>query len=357
MTSSREDETTLLEESDFPRVSVVMPVRNESAFLERSLGAVVAQDYPEDRLEILVADGRSEDGTRRIVEALAEQHAGVRLIDNPERLAATGLNHGIRAARGEIIVRIDGHTIVAPDYVRQCVAALSRSGADNAGGRMDAVGEGAVGRAVALATSSRFGVGGAAFHYLEREAWVDTVYLGAWPREVFERIGLFDESMARNQDDELNYRLRAHGGRILLSPEIRSRYFNRATLRSLARQYFLYGLWKVRVLQKHPQQMRPRQMVPPLFVATLGLGGAAALAVPGAWWLFAGIAGSYATVNLLASVGTAWRSGPRHLPLLPWVFAILHLAYGTGFLAGLARFAHRWGDRGGRTPALDAPAG
>ena len=345
------------EPGEAPRVSVVMPVRNEEAFLERSLAAIVEQDYPADRLEIIVADGRSDDGTRRVVESFRDRHAGLRLIDNPQKIAAAGLNQAIRAARSEIIVRIDGHTIVAPDYVRQCVAALRRTGADNAGGRMTAVGEGPVGRAVALATSSRFGVGGAAFHYLGREAWVDTVYLGAWPRRVFDRIGLFDESMTRNQDDELNYRLRAHGGRILLSPAIRSRYHNRSTLRSLARQYFQYGLWKVRVLQKHPRQMRPRQLVPALFVAALLASTLAALLVPAAWWLLLAVAGAYGALNLLSSLWTALRSGPRHLPLLPAVFAILHLAYGAGFLAGLVRFARRWGDRHGRVPAVDTPVG
>ncbi len=343
-------------ETTDPLVTVIMPARNEEAFLKRSLTAILEQDYPEDKLEIVVADGRSGDGTRRIVKALQASHSGLRLIDNPGELAATGLNHAIRVARGEIIVRIDGHTIVAPDYVRQCVAALRRTRADNAGGRMAAVGEGPVGRAVALATSSRFGVGGAAFHYLDREAWVDTVYLGAWPREVFNRIGLFDESMVRNQDDELNYRLRAAGGKILLSPTIRSRYYNRATLRSLARQYFLYGLWKVRVLQKHSRQMRPRQLVPPLFVLSLLLGMSATLFFPPATWLLLAITGAYGALNLAASLWTGLRSGPRHLPLLPVVFAILHFAYGAGFLLGVVRFAHRWGDRRGRVPALETPA-
>ena len=333
-----------------------MPIRNEAAFLERSLGAVIEQDYPTDRLEMIVADGQSTDGTRNIVESLQARHPGLRLIDNPEGLAATGLNHAIQAARGDIIVRVDGHTIVAPDYVRQCVAALLRTGADNVGGRMTAVGEGAVGRAVALATSSRFGVGGAAFHYLEREAWVDTVYLGAWPREVFGRIGLFDQSMMRNQDDELNYRLRAHGGKILLSPEVRSRYYNRATLQSLTRQYFLYGFWKVRVLQKHPKQIRPRQLVPPLFVLTLLLSLLAALTIPLGKWLLLAVAGTYGTLNASASLVTALRSSTRHLPLLPIVFAILHLAYGAGFLLGLIRFVRHWRDRRGTVPALGTPA-
>src|SRR5262249_447686 len=160
----------------------------------------------------------SDDGTRDAAEAMRARHPGLTVIDNPGRIVAAGLNAAIRRARGDVIVRVDGHTEIAPDYVRQCVEALERTRADNAGGRMKAVGEGVLGKAVALATSSPFGVGGARFHYSEREEWVDTVYLGAWRREVFERIGLFDEELVRDQDDEFNYRLRAAGGRVLLTP-------------------------------------------------------------------------------------------------------------------------------------------
>lgn len=339
-----------------PRVSVVMPVRDEARTLGASLGAVLAQDYPQERLEVLVADGRSRDGTRALVERLAERHPNLRLLDNPGRIVSTGLNRAIREARGEVVVRVDGHTEIAPDYVRRCVEALRRTGADNVGGRMAAVAYTPVGRAIARATSSPFGVGGARFHYFEGEAWVDTVYLGAWPRAVFERIGLFDEDLVRDQDDELNYRLRARGGRIFLSPEIRSRYSGRASLRALWRQYFGYGLWKVRVLQKHPGQMRPRQFVPPVFVLTLlVLGLGAVFGSPVAAALLGLVVFVYLSANLGASLWTARRELGL-LPLLPPVFVVLHLAYGAGFLAGLVRFAGRWGDREGRVPALDAEA-
>ena len=204
--------------SSIPLVTVVMAVRNEGAFLEESLGSVLAQDYPADRLEIILADGMSEDGTRAAAEGLRVRHPGLTVIDNPGRVVATGLNAAIRRARGDVIVRVDGHTVIAPDYVRQCVDALERTGADNVGGRMNAVGAGPFGEAVALATSSPFGVGGARFHYSTEEEWVDTVYLGAWRRDVFERIGFFDEELVRDQDDEFNYRLRATGGRVLLTP-------------------------------------------------------------------------------------------------------------------------------------------
>lgn len=342
----------MTEPAVWPRVSVVMPIRNEADFIHQSLGAILEQDYPAERLQILVIDGLSDDGTRRLVKELAAAHPGrVELLDNPRRIVSTALNRALARSNGEVIVRVDGHTLIAHDYVRQVVVALARSGADCVGGRMQAEGDGLSARTIALATSSRFGIGDAAFHYLKSEAWVDTVYLGAWPRRVFERIGGFDEDLVRDQDDELSYRLRAAGGRLLLVPEIRSRYFNRASIGKLWRQYFGYGFYKVRVLQKHPKQMRPRQFVPLLFVAGSCV---AVLAAP--WWSvarwgFLTVWTLYGIANLTASRLTA-RQDRLSLPLLPIAFATLHLAYGAGFLCGLARFAPRWGDRQGNVPRL-----
>jgi glycosyltransferase involved in cell wall biosynthesis len=327
-----------------PRVTVVMAVRNEAGFIARSLGCVLAQDYPADRLEIVVADGESNDGTREAIESLQASDPRVILLSNPLRIVAGGLNAAIRRASGVFVVRVDGHTEIAPDYVRRCVEALNRTGADNAGGRMDAVATSDFGRAVVAATSSRFGVGGARFHYSEREEWVDTVYLGAWKRALFEKIGLFDEELVRDQDDELNYRLRAAGGRILLSPEIRSRYTVRGSPRRLWKQYYGYGFWKVRVLQKHTAQMQPRQFVPPVFVASVLASGLAAPFSAVAALVFAGILGAYAAANLLAS-GGASKGAPRLFGRIAAAFAILHFSYGAGFLAGLVRFAGRWRGR------------
>src|SRR5262245_8865207 len=286
-----------------------MPVRQEAAFIRRSLGCVLAQDYPAERLEILVADGRSTDGTREAVLELQAQRPQLRLIDNPGLVVPTGLNAALRQATGEIIVRVDGHTEVASDYVRQCVLSLRATGADNVGGRMNAVGDGAFGEAVALASSTPFGVGNARFHYSIRDEWVDTVYMGAWPRSVFARIGVFDEELVRDQDDEFNYRLLEQGGRIWLSQNIRSRYTNRITPRALGRQYFQYGYWKVRVMQKHKKQVRLRQFVPAAFVATVAV---STLLSP--FWtapraVLGLVIGSYAIANVTSSAMTAGRHG------------------------------------------------
>lgn len=334
-----------------PSVTVIVPIRNEAGFIQRSLQAILDQDYPSERMDVLVADGMSSDNTRQVIWQLVEQRRStgpcpeVAVIDNPGGIVATGMNAALKRARGEIIVRVDGHTIIFYDYVSQCVAALERTGADNVGGTMDPVSDGSFGKAVALATSSPFGVGGGRFHYSNREEWVDTVYMGAWRRDTFRRIGFFDEELVRNQDDEFNYRLLSHGGRILLSQQIKAHYHNRSTFGSLWRQYFQYGYWKVRVMQKHPRQMRFRQLVPPTFVLSLLVGILLSpLSSSAARGLLAVVA-AYALVNAGATVWMAAMQGPGNLAWLPVVFTTLHLSYGMGFVVGLVKFLGRW--RGG----------
>jgi glycosyltransferase involved in cell wall biosynthesis len=327
-----------------PHVTVIMPIRNEERFIARSLGAVLGQHYPPDRMQVLVADGMSEDATRAVVEELASTHPQhrVRIVDNPGRIVPTGFNAALALADGDVIVRVDGHTVIEPDYVAECVRALERSGADNVGGRMAAVGDGLVAQTIALATSSPFGVGNSHFHYVRGEKWVDTVYMGAWPRSVFDRVGPFDPELVRNQDDEFNYRLRSEGGRILLTDRIKSVYYGRSSLRTVFRQYRQYGMWKVRVLQKHPRQMSARQFVPPAFAATLLAGTALAPASRTARRGLLATVISYALAAAAASVTVARKNGWRHLPVLPAVFAALHIGYGSGFLFGLVRFRKRW---------------
>lgn len=331
-------------------ITLILPIRNEERFISHCLRALVAQDYHPEDLEIIVVDGMSTDRTREILSGYQARYKQIIVLDNPAQIVPPALNQAIRKAKGDFIIRIDGHTLVAPDYISKCVETLQRTQADNVGGRMDAVGENYTGNVIAAATSTPFGVGGARFHYSDQEEWVDTVYMGAWPKSVFEKVGLFDEELVRNQDDEFNYRLRKMGGKILLSPEIKSKYYNRSSLRSLWRQYFQYGYWKVRVLQKHPWQMRIRQFIPPLFVASLSISSLLAFFSPVGRLLVALIGGMYFCMNLLSSIWTASQRGWRYLPLLPVVFAILHLSYGIGFLNGLVKFALRWGDKTGQVP-------
>jgi hypothetical protein len=240
---------------------------------------------------------------------------------------------------------VDGHTVIEPDYVRRCVEELEATGADNVGGMMVGVGVGPFARAVAMATSCPFGVGGARFHYSDKREWVDTVYMGAWKRSVFDRIGLFDEELVRNQDDEFNYRLGEDGGRILLSPQIRSRYVVRSRPKALASQYFQYGYWKVRVMQKHPQRMRPHHFAPPSFVFVLGTLASLSLFFRVARRSLALLLAIYTLGIAVATLGLVRRCSPvdrSTLAEIPVVFPLLHLGYGAGFLWGLFRLRERW---------------
>lgn len=326
-----------------PLVSVIMPVRNEKAYIERSLGAALGQDYPADRLEILVVDGMSDDGTREYIRALQPAHPNLRLIDNPRRIVAPGLNTGIRQSRGEIIVRVDGHCEIAPDYVSRCVQHLMEDGVEAVGGPIDTIGETEEAQAIALAMSSGFGVGGSAFRTIkDRPMLVETVAFPAYKRQTLARLGPFDEELVRNQDDEYNYRLLAQNGKILLTPDITSRYYSRSSLRSLWRQYYQYGYWKVRVMQKHPRQMRLRQFIPPAFVAALIGNSVLGLVFRPFWWLLGMIVMLYAATDLAASVSLSRTYGTHHLPRLAIIHPILHLSYGLGFIVGLAHFRNHF---------------
>lgn len=325
-----------------PSVSVVMPVRNEEVWVRRSLGAILDQNWPNNRLEVLIVDGMSEDGTREIIDRMAkETDISVRTIDNPERTVPPAMNLGVRAASGEIIVRMDGHTIAEPDYVRKCVETLERTGADNAGGCMTCAATSRFGEAVAAATSHPFGIGGALFHYVTTETEVDTVYLGSWRKQAFGRFGLFDEYFKRTQDSEFNYRTRMLGGRIVCNPQIRSTYYPRSTPAKLWHQYFEYGFWKTRLMKKLGGKLRPRHFAAPLLVA--GLAGALVLGLLASAIrspLLGGAALTLPAVYILAAcaatVDVVRKKRPwRLLLFLPPTFACLHLAWGCGFLKGL----------------------
>lgn len=338
-------ETTQEGERLFPYVSIVMPVRNEVQYIEGAIQSVLDQDYPADAFEVLVADGMSTDGTREVVQSFYKDAPRVVLIDNPGRIVPTGLNKAIDQARGEIIIRVDGHCVIARDYVRKSVAYLRHDPQlSGVGGPMETIGVTPVSAAIAAAMSSPFGVGGSAFRTKkDQKLLVETVAFPAYKASTLRQAGPFDEELVRNQDDEYNYRLREMGGKILLAPDIRSRYYSRGSLYNLWRQYFQYGFWKVRVMQKHPRQMKLRQYVPPLFV--IGTAGSTLLTLlfPGIGkYLLGVVLGGYAVANLVASLLTAARSGLGYLFVLPAAFATLHYSYGLGFLVGLVKFARCW---------------
>ena len=323
------------------KVSIILACRNEQAHIEACVRSLLDQEPPAGGFEIVACDGHSTDGTREILNQLSVQHPILRVLDNPRRIVSTGLNAGIAAARGRIIVRADAHTTYAPDYVRQCVAVLEETGADGVGGPWRAVGQSSVSRAIAHAFHSPFGSGGARAHNLTYEGPVDTVYLGCWPRELFARLGGFDEELVRNQDDEFSLRIVRSGGTIWQSVRIRSTYEPRRSLRDLLRQYMQYGYWKVRVIQKHRIPASWRHLVPPLFVATLIVLAAASVLSATARSAAAVVFGVYGFAVLAAALVTARTAGWRPLPVLPVVFLCLHVGYGFGFLRGILDFVIR----------------
>jgi succinoglycan biosynthesis protein ExoA len=325
--------------SALPLVTVMIPMRNEAGWIQRCLGSVFAQDYPADRMEVIVVDGMSDDGSYETVQAMAREEPRLRVLRNPRRIVPSSLNLALDASRGDVIVRVDAHTILEPDYVAIGVEMLARTGADNVGGPMVTIGGGPVGEAIARAMSSRFGVG-AYFHFATEERETDTVYMGMWPRAVFERVGLFDEELVRNQDDEFNYRTRKAGGRIVVTPRMRSHYQNRQSWKKLVKQFYEYGLWKTRVLQKHPAQMSIRHFVPPLFVAAIGVCLLSAPFSPiGPALALGGLA---AYLAAMAAVTLYEGEGVRDRARMLLALVLVHHAWAVGFLVGTVRFADRW---------------
>jgi succinoglycan biosynthesis protein ExoA len=327
------------------RVSVIVACRNERKHIRNFLDTLCRQDLGEIKIEVLIADGMSEDGTRQVLDLYRRIVLPLRVIDNPDKIASAGLNAAIRAARGEIIIRMDAHSDYAPDYIRRCLEVLNETSADNVGGPALTRADGYLGRAIAFAYHSEFSCGGAKFHDGEYEGYVDTVPYGCWRKSTLECIGLFDESLSRNQDDELNLRLISSGGRIWQSPKIVSWYRPRATLTALFRQYFQYGFWKVSVIRKHAKPGSWRHLIPGaclLLGVALLLGAVGASLSGSASWKFAfvtacaGFAALYSVVSMGAAFLIARRQGWRFLPVLPIVFATYHLSYGLGFVLGVA---------------------
>jgi len=326
------------------RVSAIVACRNEARCLRAFLDSMLQQETQGVDVEFLIADGMSDDGTREILAEYAARDSRLRVIDNPGRIVSTGLNAAIRAARGDIVLRMDAHTEFAPNYIQECVRILNETGAENVGGPARTRAEGRMARAIAASYHSPFSTGGARFHDPDYEGPVDTVTYGCWRRETLDRIGYFDEALVRNQDDELNLRLRRQGGKIWQSPRIISYYRPRGDLRSLFRQYCQYGFWKVAVIRKHHIPGSCRHLIPSLFVATLIILLAAVVTggLTGAGWLvrlsgalLGGLLLAYFSCSLYFSWHAARQGGMDLLPLLPKIFAIYHISYGLGFLTGM----------------------
>lgn len=320
-------------DASWPSLSVVLTVRNEAAVLEEAVRAVLAQDYP-GPMEVIIAHGPSHDGTAAIVESLAAQHASVRAVVNSSGLTPTGLNLAIAASSGDVVARVDGHSVIPAGYLRRAVSVLQETGADNVGGVQDAVGATPFERAVAAAMSSRFGVGDARFHYGGEPGPADTVYLGTFRRLALERVGGYDESLPRAQDADLNHRIRSSGGLVWFDPTLRVRYHPRGSLSAVAKQYFTSGQWRRRMVAKDLSSLQRRQLVPPLTVIGLVVGVALGLRGRRIGWL---APGSYGAAVTLATRRVGRHLDPHVRRRLPLVFATMHASWGLGFLIGPLR--------------------
>jgi glycosyltransferase involved in cell wall biosynthesis len=331
-----------------PFVSILVPCRNEEGYIAACLESIRHTEYPADRLEILVLDGRSDDRTRAIATDVATTDGRIRVLENPGRTAPCALNLGIREARGSVIVRMDAHGRYPPEYLPRLVAALEESGADNVGGVLTTLpaNDTAMARAVAIAMAHPLAVGNSYFRIgTPTRRWVDTVPFGCFRREVFDRVGGFDEELVRNQDDEFNFRLVRRGGRILLEPSARAWYYGRRTLGQLSRMFYQYGYFKPLVARKIGRVMTVRQLVPAAFLLVLGTAAAAALVWPPAAWAAAAVAAPYGALVTAAALAQARSHGWRCAAVLLAAIPVVHGAYGIGFLRGsidhLLRFRRR----------------
>jgi succinoglycan biosynthesis protein ExoA len=331
-----------------PRVTIAMPAYNEEHYIEACIASVQAQDYPADLIEILVADGRSSDRTREILAQLSERDPRIKLVDNPAKLQAAGLGLMVKQATGDIIVRMDVHAEYAPNYVRTCVETLEKTGADNVGGAQRARAKTAFQRALCAALDSPLGVGNARYRSADDEGFVDTVFLGAFRRRVFETIGMWDPGAITNEDAELNQRILDSGGQIYLSRDIVVHYFPRDSLSSLAKQYYRYGRGRARTLLKLGRFPTMRPIIPFLMVA----GGAALALIPPLWPLGAAAFATYALATGAEAVRVGAKVGLATIPTVWAIFPVLHASHGAGFAAGLAQYLRKpdWPDEPERVP-------
>jgi cellulose synthase/poly-beta-1,6-N-acetylglucosamine synthase-like glycosyltransferase len=320
-----------------PFVTVVMPCRDEERYIEECVLSALAQDWPADRLEVLVADGMSMDASREILARLAAEDSRIQLVDNPARIQAAGLNECIRRARGEVIVRMDVHADYPRDFIRKCVEVLDRTGADNAGGAARPRARTFFQRCVATALASPLAVGGSRYRNADAEGFVESVWPGAFRRDVFERVGLFDPAAITNEDAELNQRIVDAGGRVYLSRDIVVHYYPRSSVRALARQYFKYGQGRARTLLKHGRFLSWRPALPFLWLAS-----ETALVATTPWHPFAAWSlAAYALVTGAEAVRVGRSEGVGAIPVVWSIFPILHTSHGVGFATGLVKYLLR----------------
>ncbi|HPE12334.1 MAG: glycosyltransferase family 2 protein [Actinobacteria bacterium] len=319
----------------YPPVAVIMPVLNEERHLAEAVAAIAAQDYPGE-LQIALALGPSTDRTDEVASVLHTEDPRVRLVPNPTGKTPAGLNAALAATDAPIVVRVDGHALLPPDYVRAAVAVLERTDADNVGGVMAAEGSTDFERAVACAMRSRLGVGSASFHTGGQEGPALTVYLGAFKRSALERVGGYDEAYVRAQDWEMNHRIRQTGGLVWFTPAMQVTYRPRSTVKALAKQYLHYGRWRREIMRQHRETVSLRYLAAPVAVAviTSGLAGATAARIAGSRWAWLGLvpAAAYVAGTGVGGAAISTHESARVRRRVPIALATMHMSWGVGFL-------------------------
>lgn len=330
---SYSDEKVRATPAELPYVSVILAVRNEEANVQRVLEQIFNQDYPQDRVEVIVVDGQSEDRTADIASSFSISNRAPVVMRLSERGRAQGLNRGIMAAKGEIIVRVDARTFISKDYISRCVETLIRSGADNVGGIQKPITESRRQDAIGLAMCHPFGVGNAQFRLGHSSGPVDSVYLGCFRKEIFNKVGLFDEQAAViSEDSDMNQRIRAAGGKVYLNTEIEARFYPRETFGGFWKLYYRYGGARVGNLLKHRSLTSWRQMVPPVFLLTVVSSAVLTLLDYSFVYLLGVILAAYVVASILISTSIAIKNKKLVLiPLLMCAFACMHFGYALGF--------------------------
>lgn len=327
-----------------PFVSVVIPIKNEELYIRSCLDSVLNQDYPKEKLEILLCVAPSEDRTEEIIHEYQKNHAYIHILENKKNTISCGVNIGIKAAKGTYIVRLDAHTEFASDYVSKCIEYLLKTGADNVGGPTAVKGKTPIQRAVAAAYYSPFALGGGKQHIKDYEGYSDTVSFGAFKKETAEAVGYFDENLILNEDDDFNFKISEAGGKIFITPKIRSRYYPRDSYKGLMKQYYGYGFWKVAVIKKHKKPARLSHLVPMLFVLFLIFGGLLSIFSKHLRKLYASILGIYLGLDIAASFDLKDIDPQDGISLrfrLILIHFLLHVSYGWGFLMGICKFVFK----------------
>ena len=325
---------------DNPNISIIIPCRNEENYIGECLESIVNNNYPKEKLEVLVVDGMSEDRTKDIIINFMETYSYIKYYENSNKIQASAMNIAIPNAKGDIIIRMDAHTTYPNDYIANCIKYLQEYNADNVGGIcITSPGDNtAIAETIAIALSQPFGVGNSYFRIgLKEPKYVDTVPFGCYRKEVFDRIGLFNENLVRNQDIEFNLRLKNFGGKILLVPDIVSYYFARNTLSGMARNNFWNGFWVIYSTKYAKMPFSLRHLIPFVFVVSLLSSLIGSILYFPLIYLFSGIIISYLITNLFFSIKNAFSKGFKILPLLAVTFFTLHFSYGLGSIWGFIK--------------------